>query len=111
MGELLRILLLGTWVNKGKESKRWGTQERPPNLVVAGFLLEGKGKKEIAERRCVRMRKKMTMFLAAVMTLLITASPAMADPPAAAHHGLHTAHDAIPAEAATAHENVPYPPS
>jgi hypothetical protein len=55
------------------------------------------------------MRKKMTMFLAAVMTLLITASPAMADPPAAAEHGLHTAHYfALPADS-PAHDNVPHP--
>jgi hypothetical protein len=69
-----------------------------------------RGRKEIAERRYVRMRKKMTMFLAAVITLLITASPAMADPPAAAHHGLHTAHEAIP-DGVPGHEHVPYPPA
>jgi len=56
------------------------------------------------------MRKKMSVFLAAVMMLLTIASPAMAAPPAAAHHGLHTAHESIP-EGVPGHEHVPYPPS
>jgi hypothetical protein len=55
------------------------------------------------------MRKKMTVLLAAVMMLLITAAPAMAAP-AAADFGLHTAHESIP-EGVPGHEHVPFPSS
>ena len=55
------------------------------------------------------MRKKMTLFVAAVMALLTTVSPALADPPATAPgQGLHTAHESIP-EGVPGHDYAPYP--
>ena len=57
------------------------------------------------------MRKKITVLLATGMMLLISASPTMAAPPAAADVGLHTAHhEAIP-EGVPGHEHVPHPTS
>ena len=57
------------------------------------------------------MRKKIAVLLATVMMLLISASPAVAAPPAAADFGLHTAHhEAIP-EGVPGHEHVPHPSS
>ena len=57
------------------------------------------------------MRKRISVLLATGMLLLISASPAMAVPPAAADFGLHTAHhEAIP-EGVPGHEHVPHPSS
>jgi len=57
------------------------------------------------------MRKKINVLLATGMMLLISASPAMGAPPAAADFGLHTAHhEAIP-EGVPGHEHVPHPSS
>ena len=50
------------------------------------------------------------MFLAAVMMLLTTASPAMAVPTAAAAFGLDTGHESIP-DGMLGHEHVPFPSS
>jgi hypothetical protein len=91
----------------GSDGKNRGAR---PNFVVVGLPLEKKGKGCREERRCIPMRKKITVLLATGMMLLITAFPAMAAPPAAADFGLHTAHEAIP-EGVPGHEHVPHPSS
>ena len=73
------------------------------------FYLWRKREMETEGRRCVLMRKKLIVLLAAVMTLLTAVSPAIASPPDAADFGLHTAHhEAIP-EGVPGHEHVPHP--